>query len=135
FSGHSQRRQFRAVRLFRRRAGDLAALPGCGHSHPRRRHQRIPACHHRIAGGERRTAGRERTSCRHRTGPTPTGRSVMTRRARVERTTRESTITVELDLDGTGTVDIDTGVPFYDHMLTALGSHASFDLTVRAKGD
>ncbi|MGV0625861.1 imidazoleglycerol-phosphate dehydratase HisB [Mycolicibacter minnesotensis] len=57
------------------------------------------------------------------------------RRARVQRATRESDITVELDLDGTGIVDIDTGVPFFDHMLTALGSHASFDLTVRAQGD
>jgi imidazoleglycerol-phosphate dehydratase len=57
------------------------------------------------------------------------------RRARVERTTRESDIVVELDLDGTGNVNVDTGVPFYDHMLTSLGSHASFDLTVRAKGD
>ena len=57
------------------------------------------------------------------------------RRARVERTTKESDIVVELNLDGNGTVDIDTGVPFYDHMLTALGSHASFDLTVHAKGD
>ena len=57
------------------------------------------------------------------------------RRARVERTTKESEIVVELDLDGTGHVHVDTGVPFYDHMLTALGSHASFDLTVRAKGD
>lgn len=59
----------------------------------------------------------------------------MTRRARVQRATRESDITVELDLDGTGIVDIETGVPFFDHMLTALGSHASFDLTVRARGD
>lgn len=59
----------------------------------------------------------------------------MTRRARVERKTRESDIVVEIDLDGTGQVDIDTGVPFFDHMLTALGSHASFDLTVHAKGD
>src|SRR6195952_6151346 len=57
------------------------------------------------------------------------------RRARVERTTKESDIVVELDLDGSGQVHIDTGVPFYDHMLTSLGSHASFDLTVRAKGD
>jgi imidazoleglycerol-phosphate dehydratase len=57
------------------------------------------------------------------------------RRARAQRTTKESEIVVELDLDGTGEVHIDTGVPFYDHMLTALGSHASFDLTVRAKGD
>jgi len=57
------------------------------------------------------------------------------RTARVERTTRESSITVELDLDGTGVVDVSTGVPFYDHMLTALGTHASFDLTVKAQGD
>ncbi|MBU8811611.1 imidazoleglycerol-phosphate dehydratase HisB [Mycolicibacterium goodii] len=57
------------------------------------------------------------------------------RRARVERKTKESEIVVELDLDGTGVVDIDTGVPFFDHMLTSLGSHASFDLTVQAKGD
>ncbi|MEX7468373.1 imidazoleglycerol-phosphate dehydratase HisB [Mycobacterium adipatum] len=59
----------------------------------------------------------------------------MTRRAKVERKTRESDIVVEIDLDGTGKVDIDTGVPFFDHMLTALGSHASFDLSVQARGD
>ena len=57
------------------------------------------------------------------------------RRARVERTTKESDIVVDLDLDGTGDVHVDTGVPFYDHMLPALGSHASFDLSIRAKGD
>lgn len=57
------------------------------------------------------------------------------RHVRVERSTRESDIAVELDLDGTGQVHIDTGVPFYDHMLTALGTHASFDLTVHAQGD
>ncbi len=57
------------------------------------------------------------------------------RRAKIERKTKESDIVVELDLDGTGVVDVDTGVPFFDHMLTSLGSHASFDLTVRAKGD
>lgn len=59
----------------------------------------------------------------------------MTRKARVERKTRESDIVVEIDLDGTGQVSVDTGVPFFDHMLTALGSHASFDLTVTARGD
>jgi imidazoleglycerol-phosphate dehydratase len=59
----------------------------------------------------------------------------VTRRARVERKTKESDIVVELDLDGTGITDISTGVPFYDHMLNSLGSHASFDLTVHAKGD
>jgi imidazoleglycerol-phosphate dehydratase len=57
------------------------------------------------------------------------------RRARVERKTKESDIVVDLDLDGTGKVAIDTGVPFFDHMLTALGAHASFDLTVTARGD
>ena len=55
--------------------------------------------------------------------------------AKIERTTKESSISVELNLDGTGIVDVSTGVPFFDHMLTALGSHASFDLTVHAKGD
>ncbi|QIS11054.1 imidazoleglycerol-phosphate dehydratase HisB [Nocardia arthritidis] len=59
----------------------------------------------------------------------------MSRTARVERVTKESNIVVELDLDGTGRTEIATGVPFYDHMLTALGAHASFDLTVRAEGD
>ncbi|WP_280247575.1 imidazoleglycerol-phosphate dehydratase HisB [Nocardia abscessus] len=59
----------------------------------------------------------------------------MSRTARVERVTKESSILVELDLDGTGKTEIATGVPFYDHMLTALGAHASFDLTVRAEGD
>jgi imidazoleglycerol-phosphate dehydratase len=60
---------------------------------------------------------------------------VISRIARVERKTKESDIVVEINLDGTGQVHIDTGVPFYDHMLTSLGSHASFDLTVRATGD
>ncbi|MDI3315704.1 MAG: imidazoleglycerol-phosphate dehydratase HisB [Mycobacterium sp.] len=57
------------------------------------------------------------------------------RRARIERSTRECAIVVDLDLDGAGRAHIDTGIGFYDHMLTALGSHASFDLTVRATGD
>jgi imidazoleglycerol-phosphate dehydratase len=59
----------------------------------------------------------------------------MNRTARVERTTKESTIVVELNLDGAGKTDIDTGVPFFDHMLTALGAHAGFDLAVHASGD
>jgi imidazoleglycerol-phosphate dehydratase len=58
-----------------------------------------------------------------------------TRRARVERKTRESDIIVELDLDGTGDVRVQTGVPFFDHMLTSLGTHASFDLAISAQGD
>lgn len=57
------------------------------------------------------------------------------RRAVVTRATGETDITVELDLDGTGTCLIDTGVPFFDHMLNAFGRHGLFDLTVRATGD
>ncbi|UFU04250.1 imidazoleglycerol-phosphate dehydratase HisB [Ruania suaedae] len=55
--------------------------------------------------------------------------------ARIERTTSESSVSVEVDLDGTGVVDVSTTVPFYDHMLTALGKHSLIDLTVRATGD
>lgn len=51
------------------------------------------------------------------------------------RTTSESDITVEWNLDGSGKTDIQTGLPFFDHMLTALGAHGSFDLKVYAKGD
>ncbi|MGI4896764.1 MAG: imidazoleglycerol-phosphate dehydratase HisB [Janthinobacterium lividum] len=58
-----------------------------------------------------------------------------TRTARIERATSESSVLVELDLDGTGRTSIDTSVPFYDHMLTALGKHSLMDLTVRASGD
>ncbi len=57
------------------------------------------------------------------------------RTARIERTTSESSVVVELDLDGTGKTDIATTVPFYDHMLTALGKHSLIDLTVTATGD
>lgn len=57
------------------------------------------------------------------------------RTGRVERATSESTVLVELDLDGTGRTDISTTVPFYDHMLTALGKHSLIDLTVKASGD
>ena len=56
------------------------------------------------------------------------------RRARIERATSESSITVDIDLDGTGATDIDTGVPFFDHMLTSFGKHGCFDLTVKATG-
>jgi imidazoleglycerol-phosphate dehydratase len=55
--------------------------------------------------------------------------------ARVERTTSESGVVVELDLDGTGRTTIDTTVPFFDHMLTAFGKHALLDLVVCASGD
>ena len=58
-----------------------------------------------------------------------------TRTARLERTTSESKILVEIDVDGTGKHDISTGVGFYDHMLTAFARHSLVDLTVRAEGD
>ncbi|RLV55899.1 imidazoleglycerol-phosphate dehydratase HisB [Aeromicrobium phragmitis] len=57
------------------------------------------------------------------------------RTARIERKTSESHVVVELDLDGTGTADISTGVGFYDHMLTALSRHSLIDLTVHTEGD
>lgn len=59
----------------------------------------------------------------------------MSRAVRIERVTKESEVLVELDLDGTGSTEISTGVAFFDHMLTSLGKHAAFDLVVRATGD
>jgi imidazoleglycerol-phosphate dehydratase len=59
----------------------------------------------------------------------------VTRTARVERSTKESSVLVELDLDGTGRTEVGTGLAFFDHMLTSLGKHAAFDLAVRASGD
>lgn len=59
----------------------------------------------------------------------------MSRTARVERTTKESKVTVELDLDGSGQVAAVTGVPFFDHMLDQLGRHGGFDLDVNTSGD
>lgn len=61
--------------------------------------------------------------------------STAPRTARVERATKESSVLVELALDGTGQVEVDTGVPFFDHMLSQLGKHGGLDLTVRTKGD
>ncbi len=59
----------------------------------------------------------------------------MSRTGRVQRTTKESDVLVELDLDGTGTVEVSTGVGFYDHMLDQLGRHGLFDLRVKSEGD
>jgi len=57
------------------------------------------------------------------------------RTAQVKRATRETQVEVELDLDGAGVTDVDTGVPFFDHMLAQLGKHGCIDLRVHAKGD
>ncbi|KIP53711.1 imidazoleglycerol-phosphate dehydratase HisB [Leucobacter komagatae] len=62
----------------------------------------------------------------------------MTEAARIatlERATSESSIRLSLNLDGTGEADIDTGVPFFDHMLTAFARHSLTDLSVHAEGD
>ena len=59
----------------------------------------------------------------------------MPRTAEVTRKTGETDIQIKLDLDGSGVCDIDTGVPFFDHMLNAFGRHGQFDLTVHAVGD
>lgn len=59
----------------------------------------------------------------------------MARISKVERSTKESQVKVELNLDGTGKIEVDTGVPFFDHMLSQLGKHAGFDLSVKTSGD
>ena len=59
----------------------------------------------------------------------------MTREAEVTRTTKETDITVGLNLDGTGKVAVETGIGFFDHMLDAFGRHGLFDLNVKAVGD
>jgi imidazoleglycerol-phosphate dehydratase len=59
----------------------------------------------------------------------------MARSARIERATSESKVVVELDLDGTGSARVSTGVGFYDHMLTALARHSLIDLAVETEGD
>jgi imidazoleglycerol-phosphate dehydratase len=59
----------------------------------------------------------------------------VSRVGRVSRETKETQLLVELDLDGPGPVEVETGVPFFDHMLAQLGKHGSLGLTVRAKGD
>jgi imidazoleglycerol-phosphate dehydratase len=57
------------------------------------------------------------------------------RTARVERVTKETSVLVELDLDGTGRAEVSTGVPFFDHMLAQLDKHGLLDLSVQASGD
>jgi imidazoleglycerol-phosphate dehydratase len=57
------------------------------------------------------------------------------RSAKVERKTKESQVLVELNIDGTGNTSIDTGEPFFNHMLEQLGKHSGFDLKVKTVGD
>ncbi|HEY9499131.1 MAG TPA: imidazoleglycerol-phosphate dehydratase HisB [Terrimesophilobacter sp.] len=57
------------------------------------------------------------------------------RQAHLQRETSESSIDLTLDLDGSGTADVNTSVPFFDHLLTAFSKHSLVDLTIRASGD
>jgi len=57
------------------------------------------------------------------------------RTASVSRSTKETQIKIDLDIDGTGVSKIETGIPFFDHMLTLFAKHGLFDLTVKATGD
>ncbi len=59
----------------------------------------------------------------------------MSRSAHRERTTKETSIELSINLDGSGTTSVSTGIPFYDHMLDQLGRHGGFDLTIAATGD
>jgi imidazoleglycerol-phosphate dehydratase len=59
----------------------------------------------------------------------------MARTAEITRTTKETDLLVRIDLDGTGSTSVHTGIGFFDHMLDAFGRHGLFDLTVEARGD
>jgi imidazoleglycerol-phosphate dehydratase len=59
----------------------------------------------------------------------------VTRASTVDRRTKETSVRVAIDLDGAGSASASTGLPFFDHMLEQLGTHAGFDLTVEATGD
>ena len=59
----------------------------------------------------------------------------MARKAAVQRKTKETVISLSLNLDGTGKAEISTGIPFFDHMLSLMAMHGFFDLTLQATGD
>ena len=59
----------------------------------------------------------------------------MSRAATAHRTTKETDIAIALAIDGTGVVEVTTGIPFFDHMLSQLGRHGGFDLEIEATGD
>lgn len=59
----------------------------------------------------------------------------MKRVAEIDRTTKETAVRIELDIDGNGEASISTGIPFFDHMLKLFAVHGFFDLTIEAKGD
>jgi len=57
------------------------------------------------------------------------------RSAQAKRATKETTVELALDVDGSGTTTVSTGIPFFDHMLEQLGKHAGFNLEIAATGD
>jgi imidazoleglycerol-phosphate dehydratase len=59
----------------------------------------------------------------------------MARKAKIDRETKETRIRIKLDIDGTGKIKVDTGIPFMDHMLTLMAAHGFLDLEITAKGD
>jgi imidazoleglycerol-phosphate dehydratase len=61
--------------------------------------------------------------------------TMMARKAAIERKTKETAISLSIDLDGTGGAEISTGIPFFDHMLSLMAMHGLFDLILQAKGD
>jgi imidazoleglycerol-phosphate dehydratase len=61
--------------------------------------------------------------------------TMMTRKAHIERKTKETDISLSIGLDGTGSSEIFTGIPFFDHMLSLMAMHGLFDLILQAKGD
>lgn len=69
------------------------------------------------------------------TAPADQPNTLPSRRGTVERATRETQISIHLNLDGNGTAEISTGIPFFNHMLDQLARHGLFDLTMRCKGD
>jgi imidazoleglycerol-phosphate dehydratase len=75
-----------------------------------------------------------RTSVKKSRRPTAAA-GAKARRARVSRATKETDITVDLDLDGRGRCEVETGMPFLNHMLESFSRHGFFDLTIRARGD
>src|SRR4051812_19885830 len=85
--------------------------------------RRLLAGHDRHTGGERRVLGRDGGDRR------------MSRSGSVHRVTKETSIDLLLEIDGSGSTEISTGIPFYDHMLEQVGKHAGFDLRIAASGD
>jgi imidazoleglycerol-phosphate dehydratase len=59
----------------------------------------------------------------------------MSRSGKVHRATKETSIDLTIEIDGSGTTDVSTGIPFYDHMLEQVGKHGGFDLHIAAVGD